>query len=50
MIPPSVQRMMAKRSNARTLEVASSHAVMLSHPREVATFIKAADVDVTPKP
>lgn len=50
MIPPSVQRMMAKRSNARTLEVASSHAVMLSHPREVAAFIKAADVDVTPKP
>jgi pimeloyl-ACP methyl ester carboxylesterase len=50
MIPPSVQRMMAKRSSARTLEVASSHAVMLSHPREVAAFIKAADVDVTPKP
>lgn len=44
MIPPSVQRMMAKRSGARTTELASSHAVMLSHPHEVAAFIKKTDV------
>jgi pimeloyl-ACP methyl ester carboxylesterase len=47
MIPPSVQQMMAKRSGARTIELASSHAVMLSHPREVAAFIETA---VNPKP
>jgi pimeloyl-ACP methyl ester carboxylesterase len=39
MIPPSVQRMMARRAGARTIELDSSHAVMLSHPREVAAFI-----------
>jgi pimeloyl-ACP methyl ester carboxylesterase len=50
MIPPSVQRMMAKRSGARTAELASSHAVMLSHPREVAAFIETADVAVEPNP
>jgi hypothetical protein len=33
---------MAKRTGARTVEVASSHAVMLSKPREVAAFIKEA--------
>lgn len=43
MIPPSVQRMMAKRSGARTTELASSHAVMLSHPHEVAALIKKID-------
>jgi pimeloyl-ACP methyl ester carboxylesterase len=50
MIPPSLQQMMAKRSGARTIELASSHAVMLSHPREVAAFIAAADVAANPKP
>lgn len=50
MIPPSLQRMMAKRSGARTTELASSHAVMLSHPREVAAFIATADIPVNPKP
>ena len=44
MIPPSVQRMMAQRVKAhdastKIIEVPSSHAVMLSHPREVAAFI-----------
>jgi pimeloyl-ACP methyl ester carboxylesterase len=43
MIPPSAQRKMAKRSGARTVEIKSSHAVMLSHPQEVAAFIKASD-------
>jgi pimeloyl-ACP methyl ester carboxylesterase len=48
MIPPSVQRMMAKRSDARTIEVESSHAVMLSHPHEVAAFIESADLVASP--
>lgn len=42
MIPPSAQRAMAKRSGARTIEIDSSHAVMLSHPEAVAAFIKSA--------
>jgi pimeloyl-ACP methyl ester carboxylesterase len=42
MIPPTAQRTMAKRTGARTVEIASSHAVMLSRPQEVATFIKEA--------
>jgi pimeloyl-ACP methyl ester carboxylesterase len=50
MIPPSVQRMMAKRSGARTIELASSHAVMLSHPHQVAAFIKTTDVALNSKP
>jgi pimeloyl-ACP methyl ester carboxylesterase len=43
MIPPSAQRMMAQRSGAKTVEIESSHAVMLSHPQAVADFVKAAD-------
>lgn len=43
MITPSSQRKMAKRSGARVEEINSSHAVMLSHPREVAAFIESAD-------
>ncbi|WP_315744988.1 MULTISPECIES: alpha/beta hydrolase [unclassified Bradyrhizobium] len=43
MITPSSQRKMAQRSGARTEEIKSSHAVMLSHPREVAAFIESAD-------
>ncbi|UFW52451.1 MULTISPECIES: alpha/beta fold hydrolase [Bradyrhizobium] len=43
MIPPTAQRTMAKRSGAKVTEMKSSHAVMLSHPREVAAFIRSAD-------
>jgi len=43
MIPPTAQRNMAQRSGAKVAELKSSHAVMLSHPREVAAFIKSAD-------
>jgi len=43
MIPPSLERKMAKRAGAQTEEINSSHAVMLSRPREVAAFIKSAD-------
>jgi len=41
-INPDLQRFMAKRANATTIEVASSHASILSHPREVAGLILAA--------
>ncbi|MFK8250904.1 alpha/beta fold hydrolase [Ancylobacter terrae] len=43
MIPPTFQRGFAKRAGAMTQEINSSHAVMLSHPREVAAFIASAD-------
>jgi pimeloyl-ACP methyl ester carboxylesterase len=42
MIPPRAQRQMASRAGARIVEIASSHAVMLSRPHEVATFIENA--------
>lgn len=43
MVPPTAQRNMAKRAGATTAEIRSSHAVMMSHPDEVATFIEGAD-------
>jgi len=42
MIPPSIQRMMATRTKGKVTEIRSSHAVMLSHPDAVTTFIVAA--------
>ena len=42
MIPPTTLRMMAHRAGATTIEIRSSHAVMLTHPREVADFIERA--------
>ena len=42
MIPPTFQRAFAKRASATTVEIDSSHAVMLSHPQEVAAFIETA--------
>jgi len=42
MVPPSQQRAMATRAHANLAEIDSSHAVMLSHPREVAAFIEKA--------
>jgi hypothetical protein len=47
MIPPTAQRNMARRSGAKVAELKSSHAVMLSHPREVAAFIKSADTSAS---
>lgn len=44
MIPPTFQRAFAKRAGATTVEIDSSHAVMLSHPQEVADFIEAAAI------
>jgi pimeloyl-ACP methyl ester carboxylesterase len=41
-IPAAAERFMAKRAHAHTVEVASSHTVMLSHPEEVANLILSA--------
>jgi pimeloyl-ACP methyl ester carboxylesterase len=41
-INPDLLRFMAKRAKAKTIEVASSHASILSHPGEVAGLILAA--------
>ena len=43
MVPPTAQRSMARRSGATITEIRSSHAVMMSHPDEVAMLIEAAD-------
>jgi pimeloyl-ACP methyl ester carboxylesterase len=42
MVPPSAQRRMAQRAGAAITEIDSSHAVMLSNPKDVAAFIAAA--------
>ena len=44
MIPPPAQRKMAERIKAWVTEVASSHAVYVSKPREVAEIIEKAAV------
>jgi pimeloyl-ACP methyl ester carboxylesterase len=41
-INPDLLRFMAKRAKAKTIEVASSHASILSHPGEVAGLVLAA--------
>jgi pimeloyl-ACP methyl ester carboxylesterase len=41
-IDPDLQRFMAKRMNATTVELASSHVSLLSHPREIAELILQA--------
>src|SRR5258708_33075004 len=46
-IPPDVERMFAKRMGATTVEVASSHLAMVSHPRATVSLIKAATQAVT---
>lgn len=46
MVSPTTQRFMATRAKAELVEIKSSHAVMLSHPREVATFIETAAAGV----
>ena len=42
MIPPPAQRKMAERARARVSEVAGSHSVYVSKPREVAEIIEKA--------
>jgi pimeloyl-ACP methyl ester carboxylesterase len=41
-IPPDAERMFANRMGAKTIEVASSHVAMVSHPEEVAALIRQA--------
>ena len=41
-IPPDAERMFAQRMGASTVEVASSHVAMVSHPDEVVRLIEAA--------
>jgi pimeloyl-ACP methyl ester carboxylesterase len=41
-INPEQERMMAKRANAKTIEVNSSHAAYISHPKETAKLIEEA--------
>ena len=41
-INPEQERMMAKRANAKTVEVNSSHAAYISHPKETAKLIEEA--------
>jgi pimeloyl-ACP methyl ester carboxylesterase len=44
MIPPSAQRMMAKRAGATVRDVAASHAVYVSQPGVVASLIEEAAI------
>ena len=41
-IPPDAERLFAKRMDATTVEVASGHLAMVSHPDEVARLITTA--------
>jgi pimeloyl-ACP methyl ester carboxylesterase len=41
-IHPDLERFMAKRMNAKTIEIPSSHVMMLSHPTEVLKVIEEA--------
>jgi len=41
-IPPAAERAMAARAGAHTVEIASSHVAMISHPQEVADLIVSA--------
>jgi len=41
-IPPDAERLFAKRMGATTVEVASSHVAMVSHPVEVARLVQTA--------
>ncbi|MFN7110089.1 MAG: alpha/beta hydrolase [Brevundimonas sp.] len=45
MIPPPAQHQMAARAGARTTEIEASHAVMISHPADVAELILSAAYD-----
>ena len=42
MINPDLERFMSRRAKSETIELAGSHAIFLSHPREVASLIEKA--------
>ena len=46
-INPNQERMMAKRANAKTVEVKSSHVAYMSFPKETAKLIKEAASSVS---
>jgi pimeloyl-ACP methyl ester carboxylesterase len=46
-IPPEAERQFAARMGATTIELASSHVAMVSHPDEVAQLIETAAMAVT---
>jgi pimeloyl-ACP methyl ester carboxylesterase len=46
-IPPAAERQFAARMGATTIELASSHVAMVSHPDEVAQLIETAAMAVT---
>ncbi len=46
MIPVDVQRMMAKRAGAKTVDEAGSHAIYVSKPAAVAKLIEQAAANV----
>jgi pimeloyl-ACP methyl ester carboxylesterase len=45
-IPPSLEQMFAKQINATTISIPSSHASLVSHPKEVAQLILNASKDI----
>ena len=45
-INPDQERMMAKRANAKTVEVNASHVAYMSHPKEAAKLIEEAAASV----
>ena len=45
-INPDQERMMAKRANAKTVEVKASHVAYMSHPKEAAKLIEEAATSV----
>ncbi|HEX3458449.1 MAG TPA: alpha/beta hydrolase [Candidatus Baltobacteraceae bacterium] len=47
-IPPDAERLFAKRMGATTVEVASNHVAMVSHPDEAVALIKQAAEALTP--
>ena len=49
-IPPDAERQFAQRMGATTIEVDSSHVVMISHPDDVTALIQSAvDADLQPR-
>jgi pimeloyl-ACP methyl ester carboxylesterase len=49
MIPPPAQHMMAKRAGAALVEVAGSHAIYVSKPKDVAALVEKAAQSVSAK-
>src|SRR5258706_348667 len=48
-INPDQERMMAKRANAKTVEVNASHVAYMSHPKETAKLIEEAASSISSK-